>query len=133
MPIPDIIPICRMEDLQTGFVGRCADGKQFFLNEAFVHRGPRTKDWQDSRHEYLVLYLFDSDGHFIKHTYWHGGTTAKCDQNQLKAKRDELLAELGDISFCDIAIRPFSVKIDNIPFGLIPNIVTIQPLEIDLG
>lgn len=118
MAIPDIIPIRRMADLHTEYVGRCADGTQFFLNEAFVHLDSPAED----RHEYLVLYLFDADGEFVKHTFWHGGTTAECDRSELEAKRDELLAELGDVTLCDIAVRPFSVRIDDITFGLIPNV-----------
>lgn len=131
MPIPEIIPIAWMEDLHTEFIGHCADGTQFFLNEVFVFREPKSKNWQDSRHEYLVLYLFDSDGNYLKHESWYAGTTATLDEEILEAKRDEMLAELGEINFCNIAVRPFSVQIDGITFGLIDDkekeMVTLQP------
>lgn len=121
MPIPEVIPIRLMEDLHTEFVGRCADGTQFFLNEVSVHQGAHTENRAASCHEYLVLYLFDSDGYYLKHKYWYGGTTATCNQRVLDAKRHELLATLGNVKYCDIAVRLFSVQIDNITFGLIPN------------
>jgi hypothetical protein len=122
MPIPDVIPIRLMEDLHTEFVGRCADGTQFFLNEAFVFRGPFTENWAACRHEYLILYLFDGDGYYLEHRYWYGGTTATCDQGAIDAKRQEMLAALGKFKYRDIAVRPFSIQIDSITFGLIPNI-----------
>jgi formate hydrogenlyase regulatory protein HycA len=86
-----------------------------------VHGEPSTENWGDSRREYLVLYLFDSDGYYIRHNYWYGGTTTNCDRREFEAKRQEMLAELGEFEYCDIAVRPFSVQIDNITFGLIPN------------
>lgn len=121
MAIPEIIPMRRMEDLHTEFVGRCADGTQFFLNETFVELDPQFEDWKQSRHEYLVLYLFDFAGHYVRHSWWHGGTTSECNRRELESKRDQMLAELGDVQFCDISVRSFSVKIDDVVFGLIPN------------
>lgn len=119
MPIPELLPIRYMDDLHTAFVGRCRDGKQFFLNELWVYREPLSEDWLENRDECLVLYLFDSEGNYLSHQFWNGGSSKVCTQESLANMRHLMLASLEPCTFCDIAVKLFSIEIEGTTFGLI--------------
>lgn len=102
MAVPDILPIRLMEDMHTKFVGRCADGTQFFLNE-----------FNDDSTEVVVLYRFDADGIYLDHN------VRRTDSTQAEALKTELLVKLESPVFCDIAVRPFSVSVDAVNYGLL--------------
>ncbi len=123
MPIPEKIPIQRMEDYHTHYLGKTEDGRQFFGYETFVFAdGVIPKDWQKHRKEYVVLYIFDKNGNHLKTNHCYCGTTSEIDHSTKPQKLEEMVNELGKIEFIDIEVKPFQTIIDGIVFGLVPNI-----------
>jgi hypothetical protein len=121
--IPERIPIQRIEDYHTHFLGKTEDGRQFFGYETFVFpKGtPASSDWQMYRKEYVVLYVFDKDGNHLVTNHWYAGTTSESDQSVMRERLEQMIKELGNTKFCDIAVKPFQTVIDGVAFGLIPN------------
>ena len=123
MKFPDKLPIMRMEDYHTHYLGRGDNGKLFWGYETFVYEKSfaEIKDWKKYRREYAVFHTFDSDGNYLATKYLFGGTTDICDYEKLENQIEEWVAELGDVEYCDIEVRLFQVVIDGFIFGLIPN------------
>ena len=124
--IPDVLPIARIEDHHTHYLGQCADGKLFWGYFTFAFEAPPGRnfpgsDWQEFRREYAVLHLFDDDGNYLKTHHWYGGKTSECDQADMEEKLKAMVSALGPVEFEDIYIKPFQTEIDGITFGLIPN------------
>lgn len=120
--IPQKIKISRIENYHTHFIGKFDGNKLFFGYNHFVYKPfLNYEDWQNNRHEYIVLYLFNEDGKLYSFKYWYAGVTAKlnCDTH---LKLNEFVKSLGEIKFCDIDVETFSIEIDGITFGLIPKI-----------
>lgn len=104
------------DDYHAEFVGKTADGKQFFLTEPF---DPGTKT--NPGNEFVALYLFDEEGNLIEALIDEFGPRDKMDRNARDALSEKRLADLGEIEFGRIEIAPFSVEKFGITFGLIPN------------
>ena len=119
--IPELLLINREEDYHTHYIGKTQNGEQFFGYETFVFPvGASNEQWEASRKEYVVLYIFDELGNHIKTNYWYAGTTAEIQPDTTSKKLVEMITELGKIEFGDIAVKPFKTVIDGIEFGLIP-------------
>ena len=73
MAIPAVIPIEQFDEYHTELVGRCSGNRQFFLNSFFFFVN-------SERIDYLILYLFDSDGRLISHRYQDLGRTVVFDR-----------------------------------------------------
>jgi formate hydrogenlyase regulatory protein HycA len=128
--IPKLLPIMREEDYHTHFIGRTQNGEQFFGHETFVlPKGDLNQEWEKSRKEYVVLYFFDSKGNHSKTNHWFAGKTAEIAPDATRNKLEEMVNELGEVEFRDIAIKPFKTVIDGVEFGLIPNEET-QSIEL---
>lgn len=97
------------DDYHAEYVGRTADGRQFFLTTPFVPGGP----------EYLALYLFDSAGTLVEARIQGLGSRAGLDHQAREALRDEWLAGLGPLSYERIEVAPFAVTYDDVEFGLV--------------
>jgi formate hydrogenlyase regulatory protein HycA len=120
--IPERIPIQRMEDYHTHFLGKTENGRQFFGYETFVFpQGAPAADWQNHRKEYVVLYIFDNEGNHINTNHWCAGVTSQADPSTMRTKLDEMIAELGRFEFSDIEVKPFQTVIDGVVFGLVPD------------
>lgn len=120
--IPEKIPIQRMEDYHTHFLGKTEDGRQFFGYETFVFpNGVPTSDWEKHRKEYVVLYIFDQEGNHLKTDHWYAGTTSETDETVIRERLEQMIRELGQTTFSDIEVKPFQTIIDGIVFGLVPN------------
>ena len=98
MKFPEKIPVERMEDYQTHYIGKYENGNQFWGYEPFVFTEkeiPDGEDWQKYRREYAVLYLFDKEGDFIEAKHEFAGTT-----NSLKfdteEKIEDMISKLGE-------------------------------------
>lgn len=112
------------DDYYAKFVGRTQDGKQFFITQPFVPYG----------HDFVVRYLFDQDGKFLNATIHDLGNrstgeppgNALLNHTNADALQKQLLDELGDVTFCDISVSPFSYESHETTFGLIS-----QPPEED--
>ena len=134
MSIPEKIPIERIEEYHTHYLGRTAEGNQFWGYTTFVFTKPHFEiqgDWQDYRHEYVLLHLFDADGNLLETMHWLAGTTKQVTGVMLYNKLQEMVAQLGAIEFGDIEVKLFQTTIDGIVFGLIPdeeyNLVNLEP------
>lgn len=121
MPLPRRIPIAHESDYRTDTIGRYAHG-QFY---AAVHGAQPELNGTDTDYDgrnrwYAYLHLFDHDGRHqrsdirllqVSHYF-----TADDDADRVLA---ELLAQLPEAEFGDIAIQPFRLVHDGIVFGLI--------------
>lgn len=125
MSAPQIMRI-NHDDYHAKYVGRTADGRQFFLTAPFVPLG----------HEFVALYLFDASGELLEAQIDDLGTRAQLDAVLHRATFESRLQELGEVTFCDIAVAPFRVERFGVEFGLIAEVpedggevcwVTVEP------
>lgn len=97
------------------FVGRTADGGQFFLTTPFV---PAMNG--DPGREFLALYRFDGDGALVDAQIEDLGVRSGVDIAAARARQTTLLAALGDVTHCTITVAPFQVERFGVTFGFIP-------------
>jgi len=124
MQFPDKIPIERMEEYHTHYLGKTLNGQQFWGYVAFIYTVfPKDVkgDWRDYRNEYAILHLFDKEGNHLNTKHWLGGTTNEVSDIQLYSRLEEMIAELGEIGFCDIEVKLFTTVIDDVTFGIVPD------------
>ncbi len=81
------------DDFAAEYVGWTKDGRQFFLTTPFV---PGSHSGGEPSREFLALYLFDKAGALISATIDDLGPRASLNESARVARRDELLAFLGD-------------------------------------
>ena len=105
------------DDYSARYVGRTRDGRQFFLTTPFVAAHP---DGAHPGREFLALYLFDEAGALLSATIDDLGPRASLDEPARCARRDELLASLGEVATERIKVAPFRVERFGVEFGLIP-------------
>lgn len=112
------------DDRCARFVGRTAPGEQFVLTAPYVtpDHGPAPRY---PRRDFVALYLFDKKGAFLRATIIDLGTREKKDAKMLRAtklraemERDKLLAGLGEVTFGNVKIAPFTVTRFKTEFGL---------------
>lgn len=123
MNFPEKIPIERIEDYHTHYLGKTETGIQFWGYLTFVWKVlPKDYkgDWKDNRNEYAVLHLFDKEGNYMETKHWLGGTTNQVSDSVLYAKLEEMVSKLGEVSYEDIEVKLFQTIIDGVTFGLIP-------------
>jgi hypothetical protein len=123
MQFPEKIPIERIEDYHTHYLGRTSEELQFWGYTAHtwtVLPKDIVGDWKDFRNEYAILHLFDNDGNYINTKYWLGGTTNQGTDQALTTKLEEMIAELGSVAYEDIEVKLFQTVIDGVTFGLLP-------------
>ena len=124
MQFPEKIPIERIEEYHTHYLGRTTDGRLFWGYVTFVYTVlPKDVigDWRAYRNEYAILHIFDIDGTHTNTRHWLGGTTNQVTDIQLYTKLEDMIAELGEIEFSDIEVKLFTTVIDDVTFGLIPD------------
>ena len=119
---PKAVALCH-DDYAAEHVGRTKDGRQFFLTTPFV---PGSASGGDPGREFLALYVFDKAGVLLSATINDFGPRAKLNEVARVARRDEMLASLGDIKYQRIKVAPFKVERFGVEFGFIP-----QPPEDD--
>src|SRR5262249_45055205 len=96
------------------YVGRTADGRQFFITEPFV---PAINS---PGREFLALYLFNKDGALSEVRIEDLGTRAELDEAKARDKRNALLASLGDVEYRRSTVVPFGVERVGVEFGFTP-------------
>jgi len=114
--VPERIPISH-DEFDASHVGKTHDGRQFFLTTPFCIGGP----------DFAALYLFDDDGELIEARIDRLGprTDPRLPGNmkQHDARDQQLLAqrlaELGEVSFESIEVKPFAIERYGVTFGLI--------------
>ena len=105
------------DEYSAKYVGRTADGRQFFLTTPFVPA--KGADGIDGR-EFLALYLFDEAGRLVDASIDDLGCRADMDESARVERRDELLASLGDLIAGRIMVAPFKIERFGVEFGFIP-------------
>jgi hypothetical protein len=121
--LPKRIPVMRMEDYHTHYLGKTEDGKLFLGSETFAHVekekqiSPGTV--YQNRIDLAILYIFDKNGKFINYKHW--STTIDAERNKTEEKLQHMIKELGNTSFCDVELETFEINIDGIKCGLIAN------------
>jgi hypothetical protein len=119
MPAPELLLIKRMEGLQTALIGRCETG-QFFVTETLPIAGESDSKLPEKDRLYVVRYLFNLNGEFIGAEHAKINCCAGRDYLRLvEEKKGEFLDGLGPYEYCDIVVKPFSITIDEIQFGLV--------------
>jgi len=105
------------DDNAARYVGRTKDGRQFFLTTPFV---PAEAAGSTTGREFLALYLFDKEGAFLSATIDDLGPRAGMDEAACEARRDKLMAALGEVKYQKIKVAPFRVERFGFEFGFIP-------------
>ncbi len=111
---PLSIPIAH-DDHDANCIGRLDDGRQFFVTTPFV---PALGS--DAGREFVAVYLFDTAGAFLEARIDDLGVRSEVDEAAARALLEKRVAELGALSYEDIAVQPFSVQRFGVTFGLIP-------------
>ena len=102
------------DDYHAEHVGRTQDGRQFFLTTPLE---PATHGRTGC--EYVALYLFAEDGKLLEATIESFGPRAAQDLELRRARYEELLHSLGQVSYERIEVAPFSVERFGTEFGLV--------------
>ena len=134
MTFPEKLPIARMEDYHTHYLGKTSDGRLFWGYETFAYSPPiaqiKDNNYWPYRFDYTVLHLFDDDGNYQSSKSFTCGKGVLPKGNIMIEKLEEWIAGLGEVTYCDIEIKLFQTIIDEFTFGLIPYRDSI--LHIDL-
>src|SRR5437763_1376168 len=93
------------DDYAAAYVGRTADGRQFFLTTPFV---PAVGE--EPGREFIALYVFDTAGQLRSATIDDLGPRATMDEAARNARHDALLASLGAIQYRRIKVAPFRIE-----------------------
>jgi hypothetical protein len=102
------------DEYEAKYVGRLADGRQFFCTNPFVPGGAGPGSG-----EFLALYLFSPEGRLLEARIESYGVRSKEQESRCRADTQTWLASLGEIEFGRIEIQPFSVERFGVEFGLI--------------
>ena len=123
---PTRIPIARIEEYRTHYVGSKASGGGFM---AFVtaNVGPLNfavlsgDGWQNRKKIFSVIHHFDSNGKHVNSDIETHGTVADGPDvdDAAWATLERKLGEMGDVTYSDIAIEGFRVEHDDCTFGLL--------------
>lgn len=114
MSKPDLIAI-EHDEYHAKHIGQLADGRQFFLTTPFIPAlGGK------AGREFVALFLFDKQGRFVEARIDDLGTRAELDQKRAGSIYEQRLAELGEVEFGRIEVRPFAVERFGTTFGLVP-------------
>jgi len=105
------------DDYAAQYLGRTKDGRQFFLTTPFV---PASTPGCEAGREFLALYVFDRSGVLLSATIDDLGPRATLDEKACCARRDELLASLGEFVSRRIRVAPSRVERFGVQFGFIP-------------
>jgi hypothetical protein len=131
------IPIERIEKYHTHYLGKTENDNLFWGYSTFIATKTYLEvqeikgDWEDYRHEYAILHIFDINGKHIETKHHFGGTVKEVNYNALFQKLELMINELRKIEFQDIEICPFQIQINGVIFGLVPNeeyeVIELQP------
>ena len=110
------------DEYHAQFVGRTKAGRQFFLTNPFVPADDKAEG-----REFIALYVFDKGGNLQSAAIEDLGPRSTMNEETLLARRDVLLATLGDVKYQRIQIVPFRIEMFGVEFGFIPQ----QPEELD--
>jgi hypothetical protein len=125
MAVPEMLPIARMEDYHTHYLGKTGDGRLFWGYETFAYSPPiaqiKDNSYWKYRFDYAVLHLFDGEGNYQSSKSFTCGKGVLPKGNIMTERLEEWVAELGEFTYCDIEVKLFQTTVDEFTFGLIPN------------
>ncbi|MCP4152710.1 MAG: hypothetical protein GY757_33555 [bacterium] len=104
------------DDYHAAHIGKTKTGYQFFLTTPFE---PAIID---EGCEYIALFKFDLDGNHVESVIDKLGPRGSFSEEERKKKYFSRLNELGDIEYCRIEVKPFSVEKYGKKFGLITRV-----------
>lgn len=113
MSKPTLIAIDH-DDYHAAYIGRLADGCQFFLTNPFI---PALDG--DPGREFIAVYLFDQRGRFLEARIDDLGTRAELDEERVRSVFAQRLAELGPVEYGRIEVQPFEAHRFGTTFGLV--------------
>ena len=123
MSLPVKLPIARIEDYHTHYLGQTSDGRLFWGYETFCFTKSYAEiqgaNWQRFRKEFAVLHIFDQDGKYRTTKHW--STDDSLNSALTSSKLEELVKEIGDVEYKDIQVQLFQTTIDGVVFGLVPD------------
>jgi hypothetical protein len=102
------------DDYHAEHIGRTNTGHQFFLTTPFE---PAIGDEKGC--EYIALFKFDLDGNIVESIIDKFGPRGSFDEEERKSKYYSRLEELGEVKYCRIEVKPFSINNYGVEFGLI--------------
>jgi formate hydrogenlyase regulatory protein HycA len=119
--LPERVPIAYEPGFRTDTIGRYAGG-QFYAAIHGAHRAGEDSRDEEQLGWYVYLHLFDDEGRHQRSDisrigvgpYLRGDLATLAEQ-----RLAELLDQIPDRQYGDIAIRPFRVDHDGVTFGLI--------------
>jgi len=91
-------------------IGRTKSGHQFFLTAPFVPAIDGSKGC-----EYISLFKFDQDGNLLESIIDSLGPRDSFNEEEAREKYFSRLHQLGEVEYCRIEVRPFSVEKDRYP------------------
>lgn len=100
------------DDYYARHVGRTKDGLQFFLTNPFC-----SAQGDEPGCEYIALYLFNADGSLRSAQIDSLGPRASFDRDAARARYDQRLNDLGEVTFERIEVAPFTVEREGTVFG----------------
>ena len=120
--IPEKIWIRHEPGYRTRHIGKYGKGNQFM---AFVvAAGPRNRLFNIKW--YATLHLFDREGNHIESQISYLGSSQYATNlgggwtlEEIDEFKNDIVHELGNVRYCDIRIKLFSVKFDGHRFGLV--------------
>lgn len=102
------------DDYHAQHIGRTSDGLQFFLTNPFEPAFNGSKGC-----EFISLFKFDMDGNLVDSKIESLGPRGSYSEENAKEKYYAHLRGLGEIEFCRIEVKPFSIDFNGINIGLI--------------
>jgi hypothetical protein len=106
------------DDFDARYVGRLADGRQFFLTTPFLP-GEDSTDMNPTNRDFVAQYLFDQDGRFLEAKIDELDGPESLDGAEVDRAYRARLDELGKVTFGRIEVEPFAVTRFGAEFGLI--------------
>lgn len=115
MTLPDKLPIARMEDYHTHYLGRVDDGRLFWGYQTFVFTKPysdieKGDEWKKYRNDYALVHTFDREGNYLA-TKHCSGLAIDTNDGELEEQLEKMVAELGNVDFQDIEIKIFQTQL----------------------
>jgi hypothetical protein len=111
---PALIAI-NQDDYHAEHIGHTADGRQFFLTTPF-----EPPKGEDKGGEYVALFIFDGQGNLVDALIDDFGPRSTVDDAARRSRYEQRLADLGEVTFDRIEVKPFTVERYGRQFGLIP-------------
>lgn len=102
------------DDYHAQHIGRTSDGLQFFLTNPFEPAFSGSKGC-----EFISLFKFDMDGNLVDSKIESLGPRGSFSEDDAKEKYYAYLRDLGEIEYCRIEVKPFSIDFNGTNIGLI--------------